>query len=114
MDEIERKIQEQKGKTSISKRLKALRAEYGLTQSEVATKLEISQQTYSKYESKDSVIDSEIIKKICQLYGISADSLLGIDAKPTSMSSNLNSYIETDAGIEFIVDRILSKIGEKK
>jgi len=104
--------QENKG---ISARLRTLRAEYNLTQADVAKELGISQQTYSKYESQDTNIDSATIKKICEMYGVSADYLLGIETGNTvAGKKELNSFVKSDDEIDFIVDRVLSKISEKK
>ncbi len=67
-------------KQSVAMRLKLLRTEEGLTQNEIAEKLGISQQTYSKYEKGTSNVDSVILTKICNLYGVTADYVLGISA----------------------------------
>ncbi len=67
-------------KQSVAMRLKLLRTEEGLTQNEIAEKLGISQQTYSKYEKGTSNVDSVILTKICNLYGVTADYVLGISS----------------------------------
>lgn len=102
---------EKKKKTSLAIRLKTLRAEHDLTQAEVSKALGISQQTYSKYESKDTVIDSEVIKGLCALYGVSADYLLGIDTPATQVTASKKSAIIGD-DIDIIVQQVLSKLVE--
>ncbi len=62
-----------------AKRLRALRAESGKTQKEVADELNIRQQTYSNYEKGITNIDSAMIITLCNYYGVTADYLLGID-----------------------------------
>lgn len=62
----------------ISQKLRMLRALNGLTQAEVAEKIGITQQSYSILEKKNK-IDSDIIAKICNLYGITANELLCMD-----------------------------------
>ena len=105
MDSLEKK-------NSLAMKLKILRAEYDLTQAQVAKKLGISQQTYSKYESKDAVIDSEVITKICALYGVSADYLLGIDgARDTQQPRTTSALLDDD--IDVIVRQVLTKLENK-
>ena len=105
MDSLEKK-------NSLAMKLKILRTEYDLTQAEVAKRLGISQQTYSKYESKDAVIDSEIITKICALYGVSADYLLGIDGMREEMAPRKTSAL-LDDDIDIIVQQVLTKLEGK-
>lgn len=92
-------------------RLKTLRAEYGLTQAQVAEKLGVSQQTYSKYENSDVPIDSEVLRKLCALYGVSADYILAIE-QPVKRARVKRLSVEED-DIDFIVNRVLSKIDQK-
>jgi len=87
-------------KDSVALRLKLLRTEEGLTQNEIAEKLGISQQTYSKYEKGTSSIDSVVLTKICNLYGVTSDYILGI-------SNNSNNDIEA------IVKRVITSIKEE-
>ena len=75
-------------KNDTATRLRMLRAEYKLTQAEVANKLGITQQTYSKYENQSINLDSEAIIKICSLYGVSSDYLLGIESSKKIRSTN--------------------------
>lgn len=60
-----------------SKRLKELRNEAGLTQKEVATKLNISQPTYVQWESGRRSPSSETLEKFAKLFNVSTDYLLG-------------------------------------
>ena len=99
-------------KNSLAMKLKILRAEYDLTQAEVAKRLGISQQTYSKYESKDTVIDSETITKICALYGVSADYLLGIDNVQNAAPPRKTAAL-LDDDIDIIVQQVLTKLEHK-
>ena len=59
-------------------RLKLLRTELGLTQMQMAEKLKISQRAYAHYEAGDREPPLAIIKKICRLFDVSADYLLGL------------------------------------
>lgn len=88
---------------SVAMRLKLLRTEEGLTQNEIAEKLGITQQTYSKYEKGTSNMDSETLKKVCNLYGVTADYVLGISA-----SAVANDHLEE------LVKRVITTLKEDK
>lgn len=62
----------------INKKLKELRAEKGLTQKAVAEQLEISTTCYSGYEQGYREPDLKTLIKICKLFDVSADYLLGL------------------------------------
>lgn len=97
--------------SNLSVNLKVERVKKGLTQQEVADYLGVKQQTYSKYE-KGSPVDNDIIVKLCKLYEISADELLGIQKKPkvTNQSYQLN-----DAKLNEIIKKVLNEVeGENK
>ena len=49
--------------------LKELRKAIGLTQTEIADKLGISQQAYSKYESGQVVPSGDVLNKLSALFG---------------------------------------------
>ena len=101
-----------KTKSSVAMKLRMLRVENNLSQTDVAKELGITQQTYSKYENleKPVSIDSEVIKKLCALYGISADYLLGIEQDAAVDPQKTNVVL--DDNVELIVKQILSKLGQ--
>ena len=102
---------EQKAKSSTAKKLRELRVGNGLSQADVARELGVSQQTYSKYENLDKVvpIDSETIKKICALYGVSADYLLDIESHTDNLDAKKTSAL-IDDNVYLIVSKVLSKL----
>ena len=116
-------IKEIDSRDDIAKKLRMLRAEFNLTQADVANKLWIAQQTYSKYESKGSNLDSATIVKLCELYGISSDYLLGLDRKKSSVEAQPKPIIKktahakedtlTESNIKEIVKQVLSEMSEK-
>ena len=63
---------------SINEKFKKLRLENGYTQQYVATYLEIDRSNYSKYELGKLELNLTILKKLCLLYGVSADEILGL------------------------------------
>lgn len=63
----------------VSDKLKELRKEKGLTQKEIAKLLNLSETGYASYEQGLSEPSIDNIKKICQMYKITADELLGLE-----------------------------------
>lgn len=59
------------------KRLKELRIEKQITQKKIAERLNITQQTYSDYETGRTNPDIETLIKICDFLEISTDYLIG-------------------------------------
>ncbi len=62
----------------IGERLADIRKDHGDTQQTLADKLQVSKFTVSNWEQEKSEPDHEILIKICRLYGISSDYLLGL------------------------------------
>ena len=89
--------------TDISTRLKVERVKKNLTQKDVADYLGIKQQTYSKYE-KGSPISNDIIIKLCELYDISADELLGIKRPKLS-----NQSYQLDEKLNAMIRKLLEE-----
>lgn len=65
--------------------LKYLRKREGLTQEELAEKLNVSRQSVTKWESGQSLPDIEKVKEIAYMFSVSVDSLIGdIESKTTN------------------------------
>lgn len=62
----------------IGERLAEVRKDHGDTQQDLADKLNVTKFTISNWEQEKSVPSHELLVKVCQLYGVSADYLLGI------------------------------------
>lgn len=62
---------------SLPEKLVALRKQAGLTQLELAEKLEVSRQAISKWELGTAVPGTDNLKMLSKLYGVSIDALLG-------------------------------------
>lgn len=77
---------------NIGNKLYELRKDHNLSQEEVAEKLNVTRQTISKWETNQSMPDLDKIVPICELYGISSDTLLKgttkIEQKEVSRSDN--------------------------
>lgn len=63
-------------------RIKDLRRERGHTQNDLARELKTVRTAVSKYEHGALDIGSETICKICDIYGVTADYLLGRSSRP--------------------------------
>ncbi|MBQ2973393.1 MAG: helix-turn-helix domain-containing protein [Clostridia bacterium] len=61
----------------LSENIKILRKEKGMSQEELAEKLNVVRQTVSKWEQNLSVPDSEMLIKIAEVFDVSVGSLLG-------------------------------------
>ena len=64
---------------TFGERLKSIRLENGLNQKQVAQKLEISATCYAGYEQDYRQPDLKMLTKICILFDISSDYLLGLE-----------------------------------
>jgi len=68
-------------------KVRALRQEKGLTQKQLASKLEITKSTISGYEQGTKSPSVEALIKLCSLFNVSADYLLGLsDSMELKMS----------------------------
>lgn len=60
----------------MNKKIKQLRIEHGYKQSDIAKILQISQQSYSRYETGDATLPAWIVRELCEFYAVSADDFL--------------------------------------
>ncbi len=65
-------------KRELGERLKISRKNVGLTQKDVANKLLMTQQQYSRFENGVFELNYEQIIFLCKLYDVSADYLFGL------------------------------------
>ena len=64
------------------KSLRKFRAEYKLSQADVAKALGMAQQAYYKYESDKVVPSADVIMRLADAYNVSTDYLLGRSDMP--------------------------------
>ena len=69
-------------------RLRDLREDYDLTQSELSQAINITQRSYSYYERGDHVIPLEILCRLADYYHTSVDYLLGRTNNPNPYPKN--------------------------
>lgn len=77
----------------ISNKLKALREEAGITQTELAQQLQIATSTLRLYENGQRTPTADAIVKICRFFSVTSDFLLGLgdinDAPPVAVPDKL-------------------------
>ena len=65
----------------IYENIRALREQNHLTQTQLAQKLHMAQNTYSQYETGKIEWTAPLLIQLAQLYWVSVDYLLGLKAK---------------------------------
>lgn len=69
-------------KETLGQRIARLRKEKGLTQEELAVKVDVSAQAVSKWENDISCPDIMLLPKLSAILGVSVDHLLGNEPEP--------------------------------
>ncbi len=68
------------------KRIRELREDHDLTQSQISKYLNMSQTGYSKYETGENDIPTKILIELAKYYNTSVDYLLGLTDNPNRYS----------------------------
>ena len=84
---------------AIGQRLTAIRKARGLTQIDVAQKLDITQTLISKYERGDLLLHGELIAQLARLLDVSADDVLGIQRKASARTKPVAPTPAVDRGL---------------
>lgn len=61
------------------KRIRELREERGISQTELANMLNVTQRTVSRFELEQHDLGTQDVIAICRLFEVSADYLLGLE-----------------------------------
>ena len=77
---------------NFGERLAALRKERGMSQEELAEKLQLTRQTISKWETGASTPDLELLMRLAEVFGISMDCLLR-EEKPSIMKKISDPFV---------------------
>lgn len=98
-------------------RIKELRKSRGWLQDDLADNLKVSRQAVSHYETGTRGVDEETIHKCCDLFGVSADYLLGRSIQPGSPISDdewqlLAAYRAADDDARALVRLALKRFAE--
>lgn len=81
----------------INERLKEMRLNAGMSQEELASKLNVSRQSVSKWETGDSLPDILKLKQLSQLYDVSIDYIVGnteFDRKEETLETSEQSALK--------------------
>ena len=97
---------------SIGTKLKELRESNGLTQVQAAARVGMKQQAWRVYETDASMPGAKLIVKICDEYGVSADWLLGLDERGTSVNAGAGAAVAIGANARASVRGISAAAGE--
>ncbi len=81
-------------KSNVGKRIRELRKNSGMTQQQLAQKLGISNSAVGMYEQGRREPDGEMLLRLCKVFDVSADELLGKDRKRSFVSSELNDVFD--------------------
>lgn len=100
-------------------RIKELRAELDMKQADLADRLKIARTVVSKYELGQVDLSTDTIRRLCEIFGVSADYLLGLSSRRSPEISPedaelLAAYHAAPEEIRDIVDGALARYkGEK-
>jgi len=84
----------------IGERLAEVRKDHGDTQQSFAKKLNVTKYTVSSWEQEKSEPNHEMLVKICRLYEVSSDYLLGLsDVDPVYNRRKAESLSKEDQAI---------------
>lgn len=97
-------------KQIFAKRLKFLREEAGLNQTQLAKALNVSRGSISFYESCDRAPDIEFLSKLATFFDVSADWLIG---RTEHSTIDGNETLAKDVGLSDDSIRILKRIYDK-
>lgn len=75
-----------------TQRLIDARKRSGLSQTQTAEALMITQQQYSRYEKGNNELPLRYLIQLCKLFNVSSDWILGLDETAPSKTDNLKKY----------------------
>lgn len=90
-----------------------------MKQLELALRMNVTRQAVSRYETGDRDVGPEEIRRLCEIFGVTADYLLGFSSVPSAAVSDadaqlLAAYHAATPEIRAIVDACLEPYREKK
>ena len=86
--------------SEFSKNFRIERMKLGLTQSDVARKLNVTRQTVNNWEKRGVTPDTGTLMALSELFGVTTDYLLGKESKAVSQEhlTNINNQIKNKLG----------------
>ena len=100
-------------------RLKELRKEQGIKQDALARMLHVSRQAISSWEQETREMDTATIRRLCEIFGVTADYLLGMSIQRTAQISDadaalVSAYHAAPESVREGIDALLRPYGEEK
>lgn len=96
--------------TTIGENIRRLRKETGMTQQELADALEISSvSNITKYEKGQLEPNLAILKKLCNLFNISANELLNSDTKLSTLTDDFINFVIHKYKLDININNISNK-----
>ena len=94
-------------------RIRELRLQKGWRQEDLAVLMHTKQQTVARYETEKLGIDAETICQLCDIFGCTADYLLGRSSSPAPVIAEedatvLDAYHAASQEIRAIIDTALA------
>lgn len=94
-------------------RIKQLRGEKELTQQDLAEALSVNRTAVSKYELGQLDLDTATIRRLCEIFGVTADYLLGISAQrshqiPDADAALVSAYHAAPESVRAGIDALLA------
>lgn len=98
-------------------RIKYLRIKKGWRQTDLAAMMNTNQQSIARYENGARGLDVDTINKLCEIFGVTADYLLGRSIQPGSPISDeewllLAAYRAADDDARALVRLALKRFAE--
>ena len=81
---------------TIGEKIYQLRTMAGISQEELAEKISVSRQSVSKWEMSQALPQIDKVLQLCDLFGISTDTLLQDNLSIMAKSKSGNKYFGTD------------------
>ena len=100
-------------------RIKELRTEAGMKQTDLASMLSIGRTAISNYETESRQMDPNTIRQLCRIFTCSADYLLGLSTQRRPEISDadaeiLAAYKRAPDSVRAGIDALLEPYREKK
>lgn len=94
---------------AFGEKLRDLRLKSGMTQLQLADKVNVTKSVISYYEHKDKKPSPDILIKFSEIFGVTTDYLLGVEKTPESML-DVSGLTEDDVkAVQVIVDAFRKK-----
>ena len=74
-------------------RIKELRTEKEMKQQDLANRLKIARTVVSKYELEQVDLSTDMIRRLCEIFGCTADYLLGMSDQRTAQISDADAAL---------------------